>query len=102
MDSSAIYVQVTATPEGFGPPKSVVVFVPRKNIEDYKVQISRKRVGNNEAAQKLADHLAMNVFTHRASFGPFNVAHAFSSIPPPEIGCKSPEFAQYGLKAWVL
>jgi hypothetical protein len=102
MVSSDIYVQVTASPERFGPPKSVIVFVPGKNIEDYKLQISRKRVGNNEVAQNLAEPLVMNVFTHRASFGPFKVARAFSSTPPPEIGSKSPEFVQNGLKAWVL
>ena len=98
MASGDIYVQVTATPDGSGRPKSVIVLVPRKNIEEH--QISGKKP--EAIARHLADPLAMNVFTHRASFGNFKVAHSFSLDPLPEIESKLPDFALRGLKAWVL
>jgi hypothetical protein len=102
MASGDISVQITATPNTSGNPKSVVVLVPRKIIEDYKLKTSTKKSEDNLIAQRLADPLAMNVFTHRTSFGNFRVAHSFSLIPPPEIEGRSPDFAQSGLKAWVL
>src|ERR1700731_2531345 len=92
-----IYVQVTATPDGSRRPKSVIILVPRKNIEEY--QISGKQP--EAIAQHLADPLAMNVFTHRASFGNFKVAHSFSLDPLPEIERKLQDFALPGLKPWV-
>jgi hypothetical protein len=98
--SGDIYVQVTATADTSGHPKSVVVLVPRKSIEDYKSKVSGKKSDDNPIVQHLADLLAMNVFTHRASFGNFKVAHLFSLTPPPEIEGRSPEFARSGLKAW--
>jgi hypothetical protein len=98
MESGDIYVQVTATPNGSGRPKSVIVLVPREIIEEH--QISGKKP--EAIARHLADPLAMNVFTHRASFGNFKMAHSFSSDPPPEIESKLPDFALRGLKAWVL
>jgi hypothetical protein len=98
MASGDIYVQVTATPDGSGPPKSVVVLVPRKSIEEYEISDKKPE----SIAQQLADPLAMNVFTHRASFGKFQVAHSFSPDPLPEIESKLPDFSLRGLKAWVL
>lgn len=61
-----------------------------------------KKSDDHSIAQRLADPLAMYLFTHRASFGNFKVAHVFSSTPPPEIEGESPEFTRGGLKAWVL
>jgi len=98
MASGDIYVQVTATPDGSGPSKSVIVLVPRKNIEEYQIPGKKPEA----IAQQLADPLAMNLFTHRASFGNFKVAHSFSSDPLPEIESKLPDFALRGLKAWVV
>jgi hypothetical protein len=98
MASGDIYVQVTATPDGSGRPKSVIVLVPWKNIEENQIPGKKPEA----IAQQLADPLAMNVFTHRASFGKFKVAHSFSSDPLPEIESRLPDFALRGLKAWVL
>jgi hypothetical protein len=102
MTSSDVYVQATATPERSGPPKSVVVLVPRQKIEDYRAQTSSKTSHEHRIAQHLAEPLATNVFTHRASFGRYRLVYSFSSYPPLEVQNKSPEFAQSGLKAWVL
>ena len=100
MPASDLYVQVTATPEIGGPPKAVVVLVPRESLEE-----AQMRVGSSDdeaIARRLADPLARNVFTHRAGFSPFKVTYSFASTPPPEIAGQSPEFRQGGLKAWVL
>jgi hypothetical protein len=102
MASSDIYVQVTATSERSNPPKSLVVLVPRKNIEEYKSRMARHSAEDKLIAKDLADPLATNLFTHRASFGPFRVSHSFYSVPLPEIKGKRPEFAHNGLQAWIL
>jgi hypothetical protein len=95
-----IYVQITATAQGSQRAKSIVVLVPRKSIENSR--ISGKKTDDHSIAQRLADPLAMYLFTHRASFGPFKVARSFSSTPPPEIEGEFPEFARGDVKAWVL
>jgi hypothetical protein len=100
--SSDLYLQITATPERGGPPKSIVVFIPRTSIENRTLLTSGKRGDEFAIARELADPLARNLFTHRASFGSFKVAHVFSSTAPPEILGKSPEFVHNGLKAWVV
>jgi hypothetical protein len=102
MASSDIYVQITATSQSSNPPKSLVVLVPRKNIEEYKSRMPRHSPDDKSIAKDLADPLAMNLFTHRASFGPFRVSHSFHSVPLPEIEGKSPEFVHNGLQAWIL
>jgi hypothetical protein len=99
---SDIYVQVTATPSSSGRPKSVVVFVPGKAIEEYKRKIGTKKLDDQQIAQHLADPLATYVFTHRASFGNFKVAYLFSPTCPSEIKAESPELTRNDLKAWVL
>jgi hypothetical protein len=95
-----IYVQVTATAEGSQRAKAIIVLVPGKSIEDCR--ISSKKTDDHSIAQRLADPLAMYLFTHRASFGPFKVARSFSPTPPPEIEGEFPEFTRGDLKAWVL
>ena len=102
MASSDIYVQVTATSETSSSPKSLVVLVPRKNIEDHKSRMPRNSADDKLIARELADPLATNLFTHRASFGHFRVSHSFYSVPLPEIEGKPPEFAHNGLQAWIL
>jgi len=102
MASSDIYVQVTATSQSSNPPKSLVVLVLRKNIEEYKSRMPRQSADDKLIAKDLADPLTANLFTHRASFGPFRVSHSFYSVPPPEIEGKPPEFAHNGLQAWIL
>jgi hypothetical protein len=97
-----IYVQMTATPTGSGRPKSVVVLVPRKAVAEFTGKIAAKKLDNLAIAQHLADPLAMYLFTHRASFGPFKVACFFSETSPPEIEGESPELTRGDLKAWVL
>jgi len=87
-----IYVQVTATAEDSERAKSIIVLVPRKSIEDWR--ISGKWIDEHAIAQRLADPLAMYLFTHRTSFGPFKVARSFSPTPPPEIEGESPEFTR--------
>ena len=82
--SDDIYVQVTATPDASRRPKSIVVLVPRKSIEEYKSRKATKKFDDHSIAQQLANPLAMYLFTHRASFGNFKVTHLFSLIPPPE------------------
>jgi hypothetical protein len=100
--SDDIYVQVTATPDASRRPKSVVVLIPRKIIEEYKSTKATKKFDDHSIARHLANPLAMYLFTHRASFGNFKVAHLFSLTPPPEIEGESPEFTRGELKAWVL
>ncbi|HXM25537.1 MAG TPA: hypothetical protein VN957_05915, partial [Chthoniobacterales bacterium] len=100
--SDDIYVQVTATPDASRRPKSVVVLVPRKIIEEYKSTKATTKFDDYSIARHLANPLAMYLFTHRASFGNFTVAHLFSLTPPPEIEGESPEFTRAELKAWVL
>ena len=85
---------------GFRGAKSIIVLVPRESIEDCR--ISGKWIDEHAIAQHLADPLAMYLFTHRTSFGPFKVARSFSPTPPPEIEGESPEFTRGDLKAWVL
>ncbi len=95
-----LYVQITATPKKPGSLKTVIVFVPRKNIarsrEDTHTADSRT------IARNLADPIARNVFTHRATFGPFQLAYLFFDAPPPEIVGQPPEFVQGDLKAWII
>ena len=100
MASGDIYVQLTATANASRRPKTIVVLVPRKSIEDCRV--SAKKSDDYSIAQDLAGPLATYVFTHRASFGSFKVAHSFSLTPPPEIEGESPELTQGDLKAWLL
>jgi hypothetical protein len=102
MASSDIYVQVTATADASGQTRSIVVLVPWQNIDEYKSTLSIRKPDDTMIAQDLADRLAMNVFTHRASFGSFKVARLFSLDPPPGIEGKPPDFTQSGLKAWLL
>jgi hypothetical protein len=100
MASGDIYVQVTATPSANRRPKSIVVLVPRKSIEDCRT--SAKKSDDYSIARHLSDPLASYLFTHRASFGSFKVAYSFSLFPPPEIKGESPELTRGDLKAWVL
>lgn len=102
MTSGDVYVQATATPVTGGPPKSVLVLVPRQQIEDHRARMSGKTSDENRIAQHLAEPLAMNVFTHRADFGRYRLVYSFSSLAPFEVQDRSPEFAQGGLKAWIL
>jgi hypothetical protein len=85
MPSSDLYVQVTATPETGGPPKAMVVLVPRESLEAHKAPMRVGSPDDEAIARQLAEPLARNVFTHRAGFGPFKVAYSFAFSPPPEI-----------------
>jgi hypothetical protein len=100
--SGDVYVQITATPTGSGRPKSVVVLVPRKAVAEYAGKVGTRKWDDQAIARHLADPLAMYIFTHRASFGSFEVARLFSETSPPEIEGESPELTRGDLKAWVL
>jgi hypothetical protein len=100
MASDDVYVQITATPVASGRPKSIVVLVPRKSIDDCRM--SGKNSDDNSIARYLADPVATYVFSHRASFGNFKVNHSFSLTPPHEIEGEPAEFTQGDLKAWLL
>jgi hypothetical protein len=97
-----LYVQITATPENGGPAKSLVVLVPGVNIENFRLAPGRRMASDEQIAQLLAEPLATNLFTHRASFGRFRAAHSFSMVPPPDIERKAHEFERDGMKAWIL
>jgi hypothetical protein len=102
MNSSPLYVQITATPENGGSAKALVVLVPRVNIENLRSAPGRKMASDEQIAQLLSEPLANNLFTHRASFGRFRIAHSFSMVPPPDIEGKAHEFERDGMKAWIL
>jgi hypothetical protein len=102
MATGDIYVQVTASPGASGRSKSVVVLVPRRIIEEHKSKIGTKKRDDQSIARYFADPLASYVFTHRAAFGSFKVAHSFCATPPPEIAGEPPELTRGELKAWVL
>jgi hypothetical protein len=102
MDSSDIYVQVTATSEAFKKSRSVVVLVPRENIENFRKQKSRRISDDHAIAQSLAEPLARYAFTHRTIFGKFEISYSFSTTAPTEIEARSPTLSQSGLKAWAI
>ena len=97
-----IYVQVTATSEGSGRCRSVVVLVPRRAIEEYKSKPVAKKDDDQAIARQFADPLARYIFTHQSTLGSFIIAHSFSATPPPEIEREPPDFGREDLKAWLL
>ncbi len=100
--STDLYVQITATPTNAGSLKTVVVFVPGQSIARFQEGTFSREVDARTIARNLADPIARNIFTHRASFGPFRLAYLISNVPPSEIAGKPPEFAQADLKAWII
>jgi hypothetical protein len=102
MPSSDIYVQVTATSGASGKSISVIVLVPRINIENFKKQKNNRAYDDHFIAQSLAEPLAKYAFTHRTIFSKFEVSHSFCTIPPSEIEGRSPSLSQSGLKAWAI
>ena len=94
-----VYVQVTASGLS-GRAKSVLVLVPGKIIEEYRIH--GKKIDDQSIARELADPLASYVFTHRDTLGKLEVEHWFSTTPPPEIEHDSPELTRGELKAWLL
>ena len=97
-----IYVQMTASSESSGKSRSVVVLVPRANIENFRRQKNDAKSGDHFIATSLAEPLAEYAFTHRTIFSTFELTHSFSAGPPPEIQGRSPNLSQGGLKAWVV
>jgi hypothetical protein len=102
MASSDIYVQVTATSETSEKSRSVIVLVPRANIENFKREKNNRAPDDYSIAQSLAEPLARYAFTHRTIFSKFQISHSFSTTPPTEIEGKSPSLSQSGLKAWAI
>jgi hypothetical protein len=97
-----IYVQVTAFSRSSGKSRSVVVLVPRANLESYRREKNDSKSNDHSVARTLAEPLAGYAFTHRTIFAAFELSHSFFPAPPKEIEGKSPNLSQSGLKAWVL
>ena len=102
MPPSDIYVQMTASSESSGKSRSVVVLVPRANIEHFRRQKNDSKSDDHFVAASLAKPLAEYAFTHRTIFSTFELTHSFSVVPPPEIEGRSPNLSQSGLKAWIV
>jgi len=102
MPSSDIYVQITATSKASEKSRTVVVLVPRENIENFRKQINDRKSDDHSIARSLAEPLAKYAFTHRTIFSKFDLSHSFSQSSPPEIQDRSPNLSQSGLKAWVI
>jgi hypothetical protein len=102
MPPSDIYVQVTATSEASEKSRSVVVLVPRKNIENFRNQKNNGMIDDHSIAKSLAEPLARYAFTHRTIFSKFAISHSFFETPPTEIEGRSPNLSQSGLKAWTI
>jgi hypothetical protein len=102
MASRDIYAQITATSGLSGRSKSVVVFVPRSAIEEYKSKCHAVKEDDETIARRLANPLASYVFTHRSTFGGFRVAYSFTKTPPPEIEHEPPELTRGELQAWLV
>jgi hypothetical protein len=97
-----VYVQITATPDRSERSKTVVVFVPGETISNLSPEAGGRKLDVEAVAGSLAEPIARNVFTHRASFGPFQLGYSFSTKQPPEISGQPPEFLQADLKAWII
>jgi hypothetical protein len=100
MHSCDIYVQVTAMSDEKS--RSVVVLVPRENIENFRKQKNDKISSDHSIAQSLAEPLARYAFTHRTIFSEYEISHSFSNTAPTEIEGRSPNLSQSGLKAWAI
>jgi len=102
MPSGDIYVQITATSAASERSKSVVVLVPRENIENFRKQKTNRISDDHAIALSLAEPLARYAFTHRTIFSEFEISHSFSNTAPTEIEGRSPNLSQSGLKAWAI
>jgi hypothetical protein len=102
MPPGDIYVQVTASSESSGKPRSVIVLVPRGNIENFRLQRQDTKSDDDSVAQTLAEPLVRYAFTHRTIFSNFVLSHSFFPTAPQEIEGRSPNLSQSGLKAWVV
>jgi hypothetical protein len=102
MTSVDIYVQITASSQSSGKSRSVIVLVPRANIENFRRQKSDAKSEDRSIAKILAEPLAGYAFTHRTIFYTFELSHSFLTTPPSEIEGRSPNLSQSGLKAWIV
>jgi hypothetical protein len=102
MTSADIYVQITASSPSSGKSRSVIVLVPRANIENFRRQKGDAKSDDPSIARILAEPLAGYAFTHRTFFSTFELSHSFLTTLPREIEGRSPNLSQSGLKAWVV
>jgi hypothetical protein len=102
MPTDDIYVQVTASGTSPAKSRSVVVLVPRANIENFRREKKDSTSDDHAVARSLAEPLAGYAFTHRTIFSTFKIFHSFPAAPPPEIQGRSPNLSQSGIKAWIL
>ena len=102
MSKGDIYVQLTASSGSTGKSRSVIVLVPRANIERFREQWNDSKSNDHDVAKALADPLAKYAFTHRIIFSTFEISYSFQGSPPSEIEGRSPNISQSGLKAWVV
>jgi hypothetical protein len=101
MPGSDIYVQVTASSAASAKSRSVVVFVPRKNIDTAKEQKGASHSDDTAIAKSLAEPLVTYAFNHRQIFPGYTLSCSFYLNAPAEIHGKSPNLSQAGLKAWI-
>ena len=102
MPTHDIYVQVTASSTSPAKSRSVLVLVPRANIENFRREKKDSTSDDHAVARSLAEPLAGYAFTHRTIFSAFKISHSFPAAPPPEIQGRSPNLSRSGIKAWIL
>jgi hypothetical protein len=102
MPGSDIYVQVTASSGASAKSRSVVVFVPRKNIDRAKEQKGATQSDDAATAKSLIEPLVTYAFHHRQIFAGYSLSYSFYPSAPAEIEGRSPNLSQAGLKAWII
>jgi hypothetical protein len=102
MPADNIYVQITASSQSSGKARSVIIFVPGDNVDQFRTQKNDAKSTDQNIAKALAEPLAEYAFTHRAIFSSFELSYSYLLAPPHEIAGKSPNITQRGLKAWVV
>jgi hypothetical protein len=101
MPGNDIYVQVTASFGSSAKSRSVVVFVPRKNIAR-AIEQEGSDSDDTAIAKSLAAPLVKYAFTHRQISPAYTLSYSFYAAAPTEIRGQSPNLSQAGLKAWII
>jgi hypothetical protein len=102
MPTDDIYVQITASSGSSDKSRTAIVRVPRAKIDKFRQDKNDFRSDDNALAKSFAEPLVGYAFTHRTIFSTYTLAYSFSLTPPPEIGGRTPNLSQAGLKAWVI
>jgi hypothetical protein len=102
MPGGDIFVQVTASSGSSSKSRSVVVFVPRTQIDRAREQKGDSTSDDTAIAKSLAEPLVTYAFTHRQTFPGYRLSCSFFWDAPAEIHGQSPNLSQAGLKAWII